>query len=78
MSYGAIVGGVAVGALSLPFVLVAETVGGLGAVGLVLAAVLAVSVGLGSQQEQPPRNCQRCGTSNEPSNAVCTVCQAQL
>lgn len=78
MSLEAVAGGVAVGALSLPLVLVAETVGGGGAAALALAGVLVVSVGVGSQYESDEQACHRCGAKNDAEAAVCTACQAQL
>jgi hypothetical protein len=78
MSREAVAGGVAVGALSLPVVLVAETVGGVVAAVLALAAVLVVSAGVGSQYDADVQECHRCGERNDVEDAVCTACQAQL
>lgn len=78
MSSEAVVGGVAVGALSLPVVLAAETIGGLIAAVVVLGAVIALSGGIGSQYESESQSCHRCGERNALENAVCSVCQAQL
>lgn len=78
MSHEAVVGGVAVGALSLPVVFVAETTGGIVGAVLTLAAVLAVSLGVGGQYDAKTRSCHRCGEANDVGNAVCTACRAQL
>lgn len=78
MSREAVAGGTAVGALSLPLVLIANSVGGGVVAVLTLAAVIVVSAGIGSTYEPDAQTCHRCGETNGPDEAVCTACQAQL